>query len=363
VVEHWLARASLLLGQRGGELVVSGRNVLQFLFHDTNVAIAAACALMTDTCPTVVEHNLVTPTLRVVLHPGDALAFSGYTPEQSLEAATRMLAPASPRQIIAAAEVYRIASDELRRNMQPRSAGGADRPGPADVRLYEVDWRRIVPGPRDDDEAALNPTHRIVFSQATQRVQPLSAPDPAPPARRKRKIVLPKQRAGPVAAPTPAAAGRPGPQADTAPLLTPRLRLICGTEIAVVDNVVPAVSIGRSPDRDLIVKAAAVSRQHAEILFRDGAFYLADHSANGTYVYDAQGREEIVHKCEMTLPASGCMALGASKESNEARIVLFRLERSEPHAENSAAAAPAKGARTAASAAVPGRGVFVGDGI
>ncbi len=365
-LEHWQSRISLLLGQRGGELVASGRNVLQFLFHDTNVAIAAASALMTDTCPTVIEHNLVTPTLRAVLHSGDALAFSGYSPEQSLEAAARMLALAAPQQVVATTEVYRSASDELRRDMQPRSAAGSVQPAPGSSRLYEVDWRRIVPGPAADDESAMNPTSRIVFAKATQRVQPLRDPDEAAPPPRKRKVVLPKNRPEPAAVPSATATGATGRQGEAGPLPNPRLRLSCGTEIAVVDEIVPVVTLGRSPDRNLIIKAPAVSRQHAEVRVRDGAFHLADHSANGTFVYDAQGREQIVHKREWKLPVSGCIALGASKDSNETRIILFRMELPEPSpdaAGRDKGDTQGAGKKPAAPACSPAQGMIEGDGI
>jgi predicted component of type VI protein secretion system len=45
------------------------------------------------------------------------------------------------------------------------------------------------------------------------------------------------------------------------------------------------VSIGREPTNDLVLESAAVSREHAAVIFQDGRWYLEDRgSFNGTYL-------------------------------------------------------------------------------
>jgi pSer/pThr/pTyr-binding forkhead associated (FHA) protein len=54
-----------------------------------------------------------------------------------------------------------------------------------------------------------------------------------------------------------------------------------GTDHELVDT----VSIGRDSKNDLILESAAVSRDHAGVIFRDGRWYVEDRgSFNGTYL-------------------------------------------------------------------------------
>ena len=54
-----------------------------------------------------------------------------------------------------------------------------------------------------------------------------------------------------------------------------------GTEHELNDS----VEIGRDPKNDLVMESAAVSREHAGVVFRDGRWFLEDRgSFNGTYL-------------------------------------------------------------------------------
>src|ERR1700743_1488423 len=47
----------------------------------------------------------------------------------------------------------------------------------------------------------------------------------------------------------------------------------------------PPLTVGRLPDRDLVLENTYVSRRHAEIIYDDGAFYVVDMSSrHGTFV-------------------------------------------------------------------------------
>ena len=57
-----------------------------------------------------------------------------------------------------------------------------------------------------------------------------------------------------------------------------------------------SISIGRSPDQDLVLKEAFVSRRHALISRRNGAFELVDqNSSHGTYLNGFYEESPIVY--------------------------------------------------------------------
>ena len=80
------------------------------------------------------------------------------------------------------------------------------------------------------------------------------------------------------------------------------------------------VILGRHPDCDVVLDAAAVSRQHAQILEENGQYYVEDlHSRNGTFVNGRliQGRQVLedgdrLKICDLSFtfhtagPATGC---------------------------------------------------------
>lgn len=73
----------------------------------------------------------------------------------------------------------------------------------------------------------------------------------------------------------------PEDAAQTADARTAVLRLDAGTSWSVVDGTV----IGRRPPVDVVLDAPEVSRRHARIEWRDGAWWVVDlESTNGTFV-------------------------------------------------------------------------------
>lgn len=78
--------------------------------------------------------------------------------------------------------------------------------------------------------------------------------------------------------PDPAAARAPAPE-----WTAEEGRLVCltdGREYPIGDSVV----LGREASADVVVTGQDVSRKHAEIVYRDDQYVLADHSTNGTFV-------------------------------------------------------------------------------
>jgi pSer/pThr/pTyr-binding forkhead associated (FHA) protein len=69
-----------------------------------------------------------------------------------------------------------------------------------------------------------------------------------------------------------------------------------------------------------------VSRQHARIELRNGAFYLADSSTNGTYLLEEGSPEHCVKRDEFALAEKGHIGCGFSVADNMSDAVAFALD-------------------------------------
>lgn len=86
--------------------------------------------------------------------------------------------------------------------------------------------------------------------------------------------------------------------------------------------------IGRGPDNDLCVDGNFTSRQHGEISYRQGRFYLRDSSTNGTAVLYDDGRSVRVHREEEVLSDQGTICFGGLPKTDPNAAVRFRCIRS-----------------------------------
>lgn len=88
---------------------------------------------------------------------------------------------------------------------------------------------------------------------------------------------------------------------------------------------------GRSPESDLIVDSAAVSRQHARIIYRKGKFVIVDQSRNGTFVRQAGASEVCLLKDdEFPLTSAGVIGLGQTTRLPSDDLIRYRCERCSP---------------------------------
>jgi len=75
--------------------------------------------------------------------------------------------------------------------------------------------------------------------------------------------------------------------------------IIVKYEDKIIERVVSEkkrISIGRTPDNDIILENRGVSRKHAQIEFNDNAAVIIDNeSLNGTFVNNRKVTEEILH--------------------------------------------------------------------
>ena len=82
--------------------------------------------------------------------------------------------------------------------------------------------------------------------------------------------------------------------------------------------------IGRGRHADLRVNGNFTSRQHAEITYRNGRFYLRDESVNGLVVVDDEGTLKRLRREEGVLSGSGVIEFGAPPDEDPDGTVRFK---------------------------------------
>jgi hypothetical protein len=105
------------------------------------------------------------------------------------------------------------------------------------------------------------------------------------------------------------------------------LRVLHADGSLVVNRLRPALSIGRGPDRDIVLTDMFASHRHANIVLRHTNFYLEDQSVNGTFVRFRSGAEVHVLRGEMLLEGSGRVSFGRSFDELPAEVIDFTRER------------------------------------
>jgi adenylate cyclase len=86
--------------------------------------------------------------------------------------------------------------------------------------------------------------------------------------------------------------------------------------------------IGRDASNDVVVNTEHASRLHARIFSREGNFFLADQSTNGTFLtVDGTKREVRLRRSETVLGARGWIGLGKSAAQHGDHVLRYRLER------------------------------------
>lgn len=102
-----------------------------------------------------------------------------------------------------------------------------------------------------------------------------------------------------------------------------RMCLIRGRTILILDRNNDTATIGRGEGNDIILDLTTASRMHAHVELRNEGFFLVDHSGNGTYTYDEEGVETLVHHGEFRLTHSGIMCPGAPGSANDVEAIRF----------------------------------------
>ena len=87
------------------------------------------------------------------------------------------------------------------------------------------------------------------------------------------------------------------------------------------------IHIGRSDESEIYIVGDHISRSHATITIKYGDIVIADHSANGTFVYFDK-REIYLHKESVRLAAKGSISCGVERNSNPkaTNIISFEVQ-------------------------------------
>ncbi|MBS0347941.1 MAG: FHA domain-containing protein [Proteobacteria bacterium] len=94
----------------------------------------------------------------------------------------------------------------------------------------------------------------------------------------------------------------------------------------VVDGTRPALLFGRDTGNDIVISDPRVSRRHARLELRNGLFYLADSSTNGTFLLEEGTPEHCVKREEFILGEKGHIGCGFSVNDNMSDVVAFALD-------------------------------------
>ena len=93
----------------------------------------------------------------------------------------------------------------------------------------------------------------------------------------------------------------------------------------VIDVGRPALLFGRDTGNDIVITDPRVSRQHARLELRNGLFYLADSSTNGTFLLEEGSPEHCIKREEFILGEKGHIGCGFSVGDNMSDVVAFAL--------------------------------------
>lgn len=85
------------------------------------------------------------------------------------------------------------------------------------------------------------------------------------------------------------------------------------------------LSIGRSPDCDLVINRQWVSRHHATIEVAHGRVRFAERSSSGTFISMRPGEEMLVRREDVLLLGSGTISPGMQGTSSDAQLVHFEI--------------------------------------
>lgn len=118
---------------------------------------------------------------------------------------------------------------------------------------------------------------------------------------------------------------------DAAPVVPqasagPQMRVSFRGQKWVIDAAHPTLLFGRETGNDIVVSDPRVSRQHARIELRNGQFFLADSSTNGTYLLEEGVAEHCIKRSEFSLSEKGHIGCGFSVGDNMSDAVAFAID-------------------------------------
>ena len=360
VVREFVDRCLALLGdireQHDGELIRSVGSTLLCSFAEADGAVRAACDMQRVVAET--DFRTITrATLRMGLHSGSVTVRGGSCTGEVVTTTARMVTIAKPGQVVSTEQVRSRTSHDVGQWFTPL-AGAETMEKRLRVRLFNVNWRERlvsevedaqvagqVPGQVPAEEApsvglgtvltppnemlpGAGPNKRDTVKQEWDNEQAPTnwrAASQRHVAVREMQERMAAQRAGGPSSEPGVEKTKP-PTAWEPPSTSSRLCVIWREKVLVLDAKNTSVTMGREESNDISLRVTTASRRHAEIRYRNGAFYLIDRSANGTFVYDETGRELYVEEAECKLGASGAICPGCPQGQPECEALLFWVQ-------------------------------------
>lgn len=103
------------------------------------------------------------------------------------------------------------------------------------------------------------------------------------------------------------------------------LELLIGARRIRIDADNPVLTVGRSPDNDVIIDIDSASRNHARIERVRGRYLIHDSSTNGTYLIRGGFSPEFIRRESASLDNFGSIGLGFSPAADSAHLIEFRI--------------------------------------
>ncbi|MDX9978496.1 MAG: adenylate/guanylate cyclase domain-containing protein [Lentisphaeria bacterium] len=351
VVREFVDKCLALLGdireKHSGELIRSVGSTLLCSFSQADDAVRAACDMQRVVAET--DFRTITrATLRMGLHSGPVMMRGGSCTGEVVTTTARMVTIAKPGQVVSTEQVRSRTGAAVNKWFTPL-AGAETMEKRLRVRLFDVGWRErlvseargevAVPPQGETSEMVPLPPPDILDNRKQDTVKQEFMPgDEANPdwratsrrhnaVREMQERMAAQRAAGPADLPPADSVEKTKPPSTwEAPVSSARLCLIWREKVLVLDAKNTSLSMGREESNDITLKVSTASRRHAEIRYRNGAFYLIDRSANGTFVYDETGRELYVEEAECKLGSSGAICPGCPQGQAECEALLFWVQ-------------------------------------
>jgi hypothetical protein len=276
------------------------------------------------------DDNDEMPILRFGMHTGNVVFADEGCSGETVDIVSRLAVVARPRQVLATEDVMMCLSPGLRVELAelPRDHELCERLG---IRIFsggipiEVDaWSRvhkpIIPIELESapdwikKSAGMSKLEALSRETTNFRVEPKDTTS----AEEQKKTAIIRSLRSHGEIPRKAIAEAPPGEV--------RLVAYCGGTIKILDESKPRLTMGREDANDLVLHLETASRQHGEVQLRDGWFYYVDHSWNGTFIYDEDGSEHLVHHGEYRLKDSGFICPGCPGDAEDVVPVRYKIK-------------------------------------
>ena len=261
VIDRLLALATMAVKAHGGRVVKHIGDEILAVLPDADAAARAACDLLAhvDGCQ---PQGGIVPGMHVGFHAGAFTERGGDLVGDAVNIACALTAYAKSGQIFTTAASASGISALVRRQM--KKIGALDMPGrQGEMEVEEIAWRTSDDADATVTESVLRAAH----------------------------------------------------------CASTRLVLKLGERVWTVGQHARHLSIGRDPASDIVTSATQASRNHGYIAYRNGGFFYADTSLNGSLVSFGKTGASLIRRNQVLLSGKGVVCFGPSM-----RDALERLE-------------------------------------